>query len=263
MTTGTAHLSSASDSIIEILYASAGIDGPDRIHAVRSKKVINEIGRHSEGWFYNLKERLDKQILLGILKEFNHQADHSSPDCNLEGQEEACFVYTPDDIEIKSGYICDKKTLFMTEGNIIINPNVSRLGNPADSSEVDSGCIFVAKGDIKITGGEYLSRNTSITQYDFVQGYMIADGHIEIALADTGPDIVTRDGLEIEGGLIAFGQGSGGEDSAILLRRNLRLLTLVNPVLVVTWDVRYPKISELFFGKEAFLYKQEVGFKVF
>jgi len=74
---------------------------------------------------------------------------------------------------------------------------------------------------------------------------------------------VLRDGLEIYGGAIAMGKDlpHNGAESAVQQSRNLRLFNDINPALVVVYDNRYSKISEIFFGKEAAIFKREVVYK--
>ena len=157
------------------------------------------------------------------------------------------------DIEIPSGYVCDRKTLFISEGDIIINPDVVSEGEGIE------GCIFLAKDKIIVNGGGFKS-NSGVVEYDYIEGFLIAEDQIVINIADE--DRVVRDGLEIKGGLVAFGRDSL-DSPALVINRSLRLFNYSNPTLAMIWNVKYAKLSEVFFGKEASIYKQEVGFKAF
>jgi hypothetical protein len=139
----------------------------------------------------------------------------------------------------------------MTRKNIILNPDIQESGNEIE------GCIFLAKGNIEIEEGNRKSGGS--VGYDYIEGFMIADSQIVIKEADKTESV--RDAIEIRGGLVALGNTT--TSSAILLQRNLRLYNYLNPALVVNWHVKYGKLSEIFFGTEAAMYKQEVGFKVF
>jgi hypothetical protein len=119
----------------------------------------------------------------------------------------------------------------------------------------DSACIYLAKGNISIGGGDHLS--TDDQEYDYLEGFFIAQGQINITDADSLKNI--RDGLEIQGGLVAFGNETTGD--AISINRNLRLYNLLYPTVLVNYDFKYGKLAETFFGTEADIYKQETGFK--
>jgi hypothetical protein len=64
----------------------------------------------------------------------------------------------------------------------------------------------------------------------------------------------------VSGSLISF--ASNDNNRGILLQRDLGLLNVTNPVLIVNYHPKYAKISEIFFGKDNSAYKQEVGFKI-
>jgi hypothetical protein len=146
--------------------------------------------------------------------------------------------------------ICNKPTIVASKRNIYIEPSIE---NGAGSS----GCIFLAKNNIYVGAGEYLS-NTKIN-YDYLEGFFIADNQIVFSLVDQAR--VLRDGIEVYGGLIAMGSNITDGSSAISIQRNMRLFNQTNPTLVVTYDNRYANLSYIFFGTSVQLYKQEVGFK--
>jgi hypothetical protein len=171
------------------------------------------------------------------------------------GEKENCVIYSSEDITINESFLCDRNTLVMSEKNIILNPNIIEPENTKSSI----GCIYLAKGDILIEGGNRVSTSNQIA-YDYIEGFLIADNQIFVKQVDLIEDI--RDGLEIKGGFIAMGSRDANIPS-ILLERNLRLYNMSHPTLVLTWDIKYARLSEVFFGTEAPMYKQEVGFKLF
>jgi len=152
-------------------------------------------------------------------------------------------------IEIPKGAVCKGKILVVAEGDIVINPDLTAY-------DATSGCIFLAKGDIKIKGGDYLS--ASRLEYDMVEGFFLSENVVSIEYVDV--DKLKRDGLQIKGGLVALGRDTGG-GASIDIKRNLRLYNYSYPTLVVSYDPRYSDISRVFFGTESPMYKQEVGFK--
>ena len=168
-------------------------------------------------------------------------------DCN-EG--ESCLLESETSITIQEDSVCNGKILVKSNDNISITPNIT-------SSSNTSGCIFLAKGDIYIKGGDYLSSGSEV-EYDFMDGFFIAEGKVEIEYVDQSRLI--RDGLEINGGLVALGKDLDGS-TAVDIRRDLRLYNYSHPTVVVASDLKYMRISKTFFGTEAPMYKQEIGFK--
>jgi|GEM_PF-1000268 len=190
-----------------------------------------------------------------LKKNLNRQQEGVVQIDNVNGcaEGEKCIMYTTEDITIPSGFVCDKSILFMTEGNIILNPNIT-----GDNRGLH-GCIFVAKQDIEILEGAY--KSTSVVGYDYIEGFLYAGNQIKIPFTDGAR--VLRDGLEVYGGIVAMGKDlthNGGE-SGVSQARNLRLFNDINPALVVVYDNKYSKISEIFYGKEAAIFKREVGYK--
>jgi hypothetical protein len=166
-----------------------------------------------------------------------------------------CYLYSPNDITIPEGYTCNNSILFISEKDIHINPNVQ-----SDDSKL-SGCIFLAKNNIYVDAGAFKSSFGTKVQYDYIEGYLIADNQIIFPIADETETL--RDAVEIFGGMVAFGTNPTDGDSAISIQRNLRLYSQINPTVVLTYDNKYSSISTIFFGTEYSLYKQEVGFKTF
>lgn len=118
--------------------------------------------------------------------------------------------------------------------------------------------LFInTKNNIEILGGTYKSTGGTV-QYDYMDAFLIAENKISLEYADIDKDI--RDGLEIKGGLVALGRDLSNTP-AVEIKRNLRLYNYSYPTLVITIDPKYADISKTFFGTEAPMYKQEVGFK--
>ncbi len=138
----------------------------------------------------------------------------------------------------------------MTSGNITIRPNITN-----DSST--DGCLFLSGGNITIEEGNYASQGSTEPLYDVTEGYFLTDGSIIVQSGDAGLGI--KDGLQVNGGLIAF----GGTQS-IAVGRDMQLINKAKyPTLAIHTDARYGKIALEFFGPERSVYKQEVGFKPF
>jgi len=171
---------------------------------------------------------------------------------------------TTSTVNVPQGLICDKKTLVMIDGDIHIEPDIFNGGDGNIN-----GCIFVASGNISIGAGEWKTQDYSgyeAIKYDYMEAFMIAENKLDLELADvyypnSTDRIYMRDGLEIHGGLVAFGSDLGPGESAVQVNRSLALFNNVLPTVVTSWDPRYAKLSEIFFGTGASLYKQEVGFK--
>jgi len=247
MTTGTELISSRNETISELIHST-------KIKAVRVNNIYDS-NEKKEYWFEYFKKKLDQQLLLEgtPIKKFIITGEKVS-DADGCSKGDACVMYSEEDIVIPDGYTCDAKTLIMSEGNIRVTPTINSEGEGLE------GCIFLAKDRIIIKEGDHLSTG-DIVQYDYLEGFFISEDQILIEQVNDLEQVI-RDGLEVKGGLVAFGRDSKNS-SAILIQRNLRLFSYINPTLVITWDVKYAKLSEIFFGVEAPMYKQEVGFKVF
>ncbi|HOV30071.1 MAG TPA: hypothetical protein PLD77_03315, partial [Candidatus Dojkabacteria bacterium] len=210
--------------------------------SVRATNIIDTNDKIDE-YYETLKKNLNKK------QEGVEEIDNING-CPSGGK---CIMYSTGDITIPSGFACDKSILFMTEGNITLNPNIVGDHNGLH------GCIFIAKQDIEILEGEY--KSASVVGYDYIEGFLYAGNQVKIPFTDGAR--ILRDGLEIYGGAIAMGKDltPNGAESAVQQSRNLRLFNDINPALVVVYDSRYSKISEIFFGKEAAIFKREVGYK--
>ena len=233
--TGTELISARNNILPELLHPE--------LNAVRALSIYDSNDRKSY-WFDHFKEKLATDKSPNAKK-----IDTPTSTC-ASG---VCYVYSADDITIANGFNCTSKILVMSEGNITINPDIT-------SSSTSTGCIFVAKGNIIIGAGTYKTGVNTNVHYDYIDAYLMAQGQIIFSLVDTDKSV--RDGIEINGGMVAFGENitSG---SAINVLRNLKLLNISNPTVVLNYDYKYPNIATQFFGVEAPIYKQEIGFKSF
>jgi len=233
--TGTELISSKNDILPELLHPE--------LKAVRVLNIYDSNDRKSY-WFDHFKEKLATEKVAGATKIATPTSTCTSG---------ICYVYSTNNITLNSGFECTSKILVMSEGNITINPDIT-------SSSTNTGCIFLAKGNIYIGAGTYKTGVATNVHYDFLDAYLMAQGQIIFNLVDTDKSV--RDGIEINGGLVAFGNGvtSG---SALNILRNLKLLNVSNPTVVTNYDYKYPNIATQFFGVEAPIYKQEIGFKSF
>ena len=153
--------------------------------------------------------------------------------------------------KIKNKYNFDIEEV--SEEDIIINPDVITKQSTEDDPEGGNGCIFLARRNIIIKGGSKKSSG-SVVGYDYVNGFLVADGQIIIQEDSEG------DGLEIIGVLAAF--GSNSNDSAIVINRKLSSNNSTNPSFVVVYDPRYSKISSKFFGLVSYVYETKDGAKL-
>ena len=152
------------------------------------------------------------------------------------------------------------KILVVSEQDITVRPPIITIPSIEIKPGIEgknpetSGLILFARGNIVINSE---SRTTGGTvEYDQIEAFMIARGQIQISAESSS----LQDGVMVSGSLISF--ASNDNNRGILLQRDLGLLNVTNPVLVVTYHPKYAKISEIFFGKDNSAYKQEVGFKI-
>lgn len=240
LTSATELLSSKMEYIAPIKYA-------DTIGGVRALK-INDTNNKKNYWYEYFKRKLQiqKESLASFLLSSNTSTISSV--CTSDN----CFMESEESISVPNNLVCDRNTLIISDKDIFLNPDI------LDNSQSTKGCIFLAKNNIYIGGGDRKS-GTSVG-YDYIESFMIAGNQIIIE-----PDNITesvRDALEIKGGAIALGDNADNS-SAIVISRNLRLNNYSFPTLVVTWDIKYARLSEIFFGVESPMYKQEIGFKIF
>jgi len=233
---GTELLSTRNAAISTLMHSNSGAAMATNIEDSNNTKAV---------WYTKLLNKLDK--FKAGLTVLNSVGDS----CTTTG----CYMYSPNDITIPQGYTCSNPTLFISEKDIHLSPNI------LSDNAMLSGCIFLAKNNIYVDAGTFKSSSGTKVQYDYIEGYLIADNQIIFPIADETQSL--RDGVEIFGGMVALGTNVGSGESAVSIRRNLRLYSQINPTVVLTYDNKYSAISTMFFGTEYNLYKQEVGFKTF
>lgn len=242
MNSGTELISSRRESV-STLRSLAGVS------SVRANFIYDSNDR-KDYWFEYYKKRFEVQRgKEGVLTEFTTIGNSVSSVCTGDN----CYYYSESDIVIPSGYSCDSNAIFISEGNITINPQVESSGDGIE------GCIFLANNDIILPEDDSLP-NSAIVRYEYMNGFLIAGD--QVIVQPSSVEKIVRNGIEIKGGVVAFGRDST-DSVAFLIQRSLRLFNRTNPSVVLVWDVRYGKLSEIFFGTEAPMYKQDVGFKVF
>jgi hypothetical protein len=264
---GTEVVTSRSDTINNFIHPE--------LSAVRASSVYNSNSQMSSWYEYFSARLADQKIALG---ESNFRlfgfppGKLTSPRISdycvtpfATPEREYCYMDIQGDLDVvpSSELICDKKTLIMASGDIHIEPDIINGGD----ANID-GCLFVAGGSITVGAGPWKTGNaTGIeeTKYDYLDAYLVADDIIDLQLVDVrdslGSVIYTRDGLEIYGGLVAFGQNIPTGTSAVQANRSFGLWNAYIPTTAITWDPRYAKLAEAFFGPTAAMYKREVGFK--
>ena len=214
-------------------------------------KVLQNIGILRNSIYQRYKAKAESQLSTIGAETIDISSDttftgNASDYCSSE----YCVINTEYNLTLDTGFVCDTRVLFMTSGDITIQPNLTNDGST-------DGCIFVSGGNITIEEGSYASSGSTEPLYDIIEGYFLADGSITIEAGDAGLDV--KDGLQINGGLIGF----GGTQS-IVMERNMKLIDKAKyPTLAIHADARYGKIALQFFGPERSVYKQEVGYKPF
>lgn len=260
------------------------------LRAVRASGISNSNSQMSS-WYEYFSNRLAEQMVVlgqsnfrlfgfphdGILNN-NRISDYCVTPFLPQAEREYCYMNIPGNLNVVPSYkkilpngerrselICDKKTLIMASGDIHIEPDIINGGE----TNID-GCLFVAGGSITVGAGDWVTQSATEleeTKYDYLDAYLVADDIIDIQLVDlkepgeAGSVIYTRDGLEIYGGLVAFGQNIPTGTSAVQANRSFGLWNAYIPTTTITWDPRYAKLAEAFFGSTAAMYKREVGFK--
>lgn len=276
---GTEVVTSRSDTINNFVHPE--------LAAVRARGISNSNSQMSS-WYEYFSNRLDEQMVLlgqsnfrlfgfpteGILN--NRISDYCVTPFLPQAEREYCYMNIQGNLNVVPSYqkilpngerrselICDKKTLIMASGDIHIEPDIINGGE----TNID-GCLFVAGGSITVGAGDWVTQSVSAiedTKYDHLDAYLVADDIIDIQLVDIydplGSVIYTRDGLEIYGGLVAFGQNIPTGSSAVQANRSFGLWNAYIPPTAITWDPRYAKLAEAFFGPTSAVYKREVGFK--
>jgi hypothetical protein len=264
---GTEVVTSRSDTINNFVHPE--------LAAVRASSVYNSNSQMSSWYEYFSARLADQKVVLGEsnFRLFGFPAGKlTSPRISdycvtpfADPEREYCYMDIQGDLDVvpSSELICDKKTLIMASGDIHIEPDIINGGD----ANID-GCLFVAGGSITVGAGPWKTGNATAieeTKYDYLDAYLVADDIIDIQLVDVrdslGSVIYTRDGLEIYGGLVAFGQDIPTGTSAVQANRSFGLWNAYIPTTAITWDPRYAKLAEAFFGPTAAMYKREVGFK--
>lgn len=190
-------------------------------------------------------EKMKEKVPFGIVTANNLNCNNSSG-CVLYLTTPITLGKTDDTTQTYSG-----KILVYTTENITVGPNLVAQ-NPA----VD-GLILLAAKNITVHSSKH-SSTVGAVHYDRIDALVISKDQIYIPdglVADFG---IQQDGVLINGSLLAFG---ATQNPSIYLKRNLGLLNITNPVLIVNYHPKYAKLSELFFGTDTTTYKQEVGFK--
>ncbi len=257
--------------------------------AVRASGIHNSNSQMSSGYEYFSNRLAEQMVVLGQNNfrlfgfpsegiENNRISDYCVTPFLPQAEREYCYMNIQGNLNVVPSYqkilpngerryelICDKKTLIMASGNIHIEPDIINGGD-----DNINGCIFVAGGNITVGAGDWVTQNATEledTKYDYLDAYLVADGMIDIQLVDlkepgdAGSVIYTRDGLEMYGGLVAFGRNIPTGTSAVQANRSFGLWNAYIPTTTITWDPRYAKLAEAFFGSTAAMYKREVGFK--
>lgn len=238
---GTELLATRNNIITNLIHSASG--------AVRATLLFDS-NNIKNTWFNTLVTTFNKYISDSMSFAVSPGDLRVSTKCTAA----SCYSYPRDtSISIPADYICDKPTLFISDNDINIEPNIT-------SGTGIKGCIFLAKNNIVIGEGAYKSTGTKI-MYDFIEGFFIAENQIIFPLADTSKTL--RDGVEILGGLTALGSNVSTGTDAISIGRNMRLFNQTNPTIVATYDNKYADIASKFFGTEVPIYRQEVGFKSF
>jgi len=266
----TEAVTSRSDNIREF------VQGEFQSSAVRASGVSNSNSQTSS-WYEYFSNRLNEQMvelgqsnfrLFGFPAEkltSTKISDYCVTPFLPQAEREYCYMNIQGDLHVvpSSQLTCDKKTLIMASGDIYIEPDIINGGD----TNID-GCLFVAGGSIYVGAGVWKTGNaTGIeeTKYDYLDAYLVADDIIDLQLVDVhdslGGVIYTRDGLEMYGGLVAFGENIPTGTSAVQVNRSFGLWNAYIPVTAITWDPRYAKLAEAFFGSTSGIYKREVGFK--
>lgn len=223
----------------------------------------NDRNNRSEYWFDELSRRFTTRLLTtpDVYTEINffdattlsgETSDIIDPSVSTKrcNTGTSCVVKVAGDLNIEEGYSCNTRTTFLVDGNVTVNPDMT-------TANKRSGCMFVTSGNITIAAGTHKSGGSNYPKYDIVEGYFLADGQILIPEVDQDEDV--RDGLKVNGSLIAFG-GSGTK--SILMGRTLKLIdNNAYPALAIHFDNRYLNFATTVFGGQTETFKREVGFK--
>ena len=154
-------------------------------------------------------------------------------------------------MKVESNFSCDGKAVFLINGDLEINPDITNANDY-------SACIFVVNGDTYIKEG--IDQSTTKIGFDTIEAYIVSRGIIEIEKENKNINDI-KDGVFVYGGLVAFGKEEGSQAS-IILKRELSLLDRhIYPVLNVIHQPKYGKLIKQLFGGEKFVFKTELGLK--
>lgn len=128
------------------------------------------------------------------------------------------------------------------------------------NDQTKDGLIIFANSEVSIDA-EDIRSSVGHLVYDEIDALVISNNQISIPTGTEDTPGIQQDGVNIVGSLISFGNDLSSDNPGVLLQRNLGLLNVTNPVLIVNYHPKYAKISEVFFGTETAIFKQEVGFK--
>ncbi|HRI05342.1 MAG TPA: hypothetical protein PLV59_00080 [Candidatus Dojkabacteria bacterium] len=252
---------SDADLSTEIL-ASSGSNLGYLVNAarLRSVRLMNErdLSNRSGYWFSRLSAKLDSEVedFPSDFVVVSHTGNLNAParstlltdGINTCVSSKYCVAEVLGNLTLNSNYVCDAKTLFVVEGTININPDVT-------SNSAVNGCMFLGKGDVVINPGTYKSTGATYPKYDILESLIITDGAITVAYGDSGRP--HRDGLKVVGSLIAF-----GGTKSFIVDRSLTLMDANNfPSVAVHFDARYLNFATKYFGGDTEGFKSEVGFK--
>ncbi|MCA9384044.1 hypothetical protein KC909_06810, partial [Candidatus Dojkabacteria bacterium] len=176
------------------LLAKASFNNFDRMDYTDLNATPREAG--ASDWFQYLKNK--------VLNNTDHIQEYTSS-VNISGNVNQYFspVANPDNddtytIYMRNGGIiqnltCNLKTIFIVEGDVVINPELL-------IDQAKDGCVFIVDGQTTINPGGNKGSNdaTPITNYDVIEAFIITNRF------ESAPD-TNEDGLLIEGGLIVTG----------------------------------------------------------
>ncbi|MCK9369053.1 hypothetical protein M0R04_03770 [Candidatus Dojkabacteria bacterium] len=215
-------------------------------------------------WYGELLKRVKEKIALSpatfieMSSSGNKTVSGNASDIVGSGKQCAsnknCVLEISGNLSVLSGFNCDVRVAFLVGGTTTINPDIT-------ASAPNYGCLFISKGDVTIAAGTYKSSSSAYPKYDIIEGYILTDGIINIPLTDSSQEI--RDGLKVNGSLVAFGTDASTGRSINMLRSLKLLFNNSYPALAVHFDNRYVEFAPIFFGGQKEGFEREVGFKAF
>jgi hypothetical protein len=206
--------------------------------------------------------------LLTLGNSVDTSTESNSSDLASCSSAETCLFTVSGDLEIitttsSTPFTCDKPTVFMVSGDIILEPNILKGTGPND------GCMFVSGGDITVATGMDQAIDSGCNSgtledaevcyppYDLLEGFLLADGHI--TLEEDAPSLL-YEGLLVHGSIVAL--GGNASDPSIHWSRSLKLLNNPRfPSVVVHYDPVYLGLSKSVFTFDYPAYVVDVGYK--